>query len=214
LNESRRFNVLRAGSRFGKSTLARHIVMGEALRGRPACWVASSYKFLLPSWREVTELLGAAIISTSQEEKRVVMGGGSIDFWSADAGAPAGEGRSYSVVVIDECAQLGADLERLWTRSLRPTLADLAPSSSAWFLSTSKAASSYFSTIFAYGQGEREDWKSWQLGTADNPYIPASELDAALMPSCPPLMIIGGTSAGAGRSSDLRYDCISVTRHL
>jgi hypothetical protein len=151
--------------------------MHEALKFRPAAWVAPSYKYLLPNWREVCDALAPAIVSKSEEEKHIcVAGGGEIDFWSADGGMP-GEGRKYGKVVFDECAMMGADLERLWTRSLRPTLADLQ--GGAWFLSTSKAASSFFTTLFSWGQGEREDWKSWQLGTAENPYISAQEIDSA-----------------------------------
>jgi hypothetical protein len=151
--------------------------MHEALRFRPAAWVAPSYKYLLPNWREVCDTLAPVIVSKSEEEKHLcIAGGGEIDFWSADGGLP-GEGRSYGLVVFDECAMMGADLERLWTRSLRPTLADLQ--GGAWFLSTSKAASSYFNTMFAWGQGDRPDWRSWQLGTAANPYIPAEELESA-----------------------------------
>ena len=177
LSEARRFNLLRAGRRFGKSTLGRHVLMHEALRFRPAAWVAPSYKYLLPNWREVCDTLAPVIVSKSEEEKHLcIAGGGEIDFWSADGGLP-GEGRSYGLVVFDECAMMGADLERLWTRSLRPTLADLQ--GGAWFLSTSKAASSYFNTMFAWGQGDRPDWRSWQLGTAANPFIPAEELESA-----------------------------------
>ena len=177
LSEARRFNLLRAGRRFGKSTLGRHVLMHEALRFRPAAWVAPSYKYLLPNWREVCDTLAPVIVSKSEEEKHLcIAGGGEIDFWSADGGLP-GEGRSYGLVVFDECAMMGADLERLWTRSLRPTLADLQ--GGAWFLSTSKAASSYFNTMFTWGQSDRPDWRSWQLGTAANPFIPAEELESA-----------------------------------
>lgn len=43
------------------------------------------------------------------------------------------------------------------------------------FLSTSKGANAYFSTLFTYGQGQRKDRVSWHRGTIDNPFIPASE---------------------------------------
>jgi hypothetical protein len=117
------------------------------------------------------------IVTKSEEEKHLTLiGGGEIDFWSADAGAP-GEGRKYALVVVDEAAIIGAQLETLWTRSLRPTLADLQ--GSAWFLSTPKAATGYFSTLYSYGQGDRVDWKSWKIGTRENPFIMAEEIDAA-----------------------------------
>jgi hypothetical protein len=150
--------------------------MNEALKFRPAAWISPTYKRLLPQWREVCDAFARVTVAKSEEEKHLdIAGGGEIDFWSADGGMP-GEGRKYGLVVFDECAMMGAELERLWTRSLRPTLADLQ--GTAWFLSTSKAASSYFTTLFSYGQGERDDWKSWQLGTSENPYILAQEIES------------------------------------
>src|SRR5579863_351484 len=176
-SEAKRFNCLMAGRRFGKSTLGRHLLMNKALNGRPAAWIAPSYKYLLPNFRTVCETLRPVIVSKSEEEKHLTLiGGGEIDFWSADAGAP-GEGRRYSLAVVDEAAIIGAQLETLWTRSLRPTLADLQ--GSAWFLSTPKAANSYFGQLFAYGQGERPDWMSWKIGTRENPFISPDEIAAA-----------------------------------
>jgi hypothetical protein len=157
--------------------LGRSLAIHEALKFRPVAWVAPTYKYLLPQWREVCDVLAPVIVSKSEEEKHLrIRGGGELDFWSADGGTP-GEGRRYSLAIFDECAMMGADLEKLWTRSLRPTLADFQ--GSAWFLSTSKGANAYFNTLFSYGQGEREDWKSWQLGTIDNPFIPPAEVESA-----------------------------------
>lgn len=177
LDEARRFNCLVTGRRWGKSTLGRHLLMNPALNGKPTAWIAPSYKYLLPNWREVCETLRPVIETKSEEEKHLgLLGGGEIDFWSADGGAP-GEGRKYARVVFDECGLGGVNLMTLWTRSLRPTLADFQ--GDAWFLSTPKAATGDFAQLFAYGQGERPDWKSWRAGTRENPYIAASEIEAA-----------------------------------
>src|SRR5215471_13190323 len=100
LQESRRFNCLRAGRRFGKSTLGRHLIIHEALRGKPAAWVAPRYKFLVQNWREVSEILRPVTKLKSEEEKHITIhGGGTIDFWSAEGGNP-GEGRKYSLLVF------------------------------------------------------------------------------------------------------------------
>lgn len=179
VNEARRFNCLRAGRRFGKSTLGRHLLIHEALKGAPAsaAWIAPRYKTLANQWREITDILRPVTAFKSEEEKHIrLVNGGEIDFWSADAGIP-GEGRRYSLIVFDEAAAIGTDLERLWTRSLRPTLSDMR--GRAFFLSTSKAANAYFNVLFQYGQGERESWMSWQCGTAQNPFIDPEEIAAA-----------------------------------
>jgi hypothetical protein len=179
IDESKRFNVLVGGRRFGKSTLGRHLLMVEALKHRPVMWLAPTYRYLQPNWEAVCHTLGPLIERKSEEQKRLVLiGGGEIDMWSADAGSP-GEGRQYSLVICDECAMLGADLQKIWERSLRPTLVDRAPDSAAWFLSTPKGAGTYFSAMFRYGQGEREDWKSWQIGSVENPFLDPQEIESA-----------------------------------
>ena len=177
LKEAKRFNALMAGRRFGKSTLGRHLVIHEALKARPAAWIAPNYKLLQDSWRECLDVMGPAITVKSEEEKRIqIAGGGAVEFWSADGAGEPARSRKYGLMVFDE-AGLVSDLERLWTRALRPTLTDLQ--GSAWFLGTPKGSTGYFATLFDYGQGEREGWKSWRFGTVANPHILASAVEQA-----------------------------------
>jgi hypothetical protein len=174
--EAKRFNVLACGRRFGKTTLGIDRMVQPALHGAPCAWFAPSYKMLADAWREVEHALDAVITHKSVQEHRLeVVGGGSIDMWSLDSPDIA-RGRKYKLVVIDEAA-LVKDLQEVWQQVIRPTLTDLQ--GGAWFLSTPRGMS-YFKRLFDLGQDPtREEWASWQMPTASNPFIEPMEIEAA-----------------------------------
>lgn len=147
-----------------------------ALRGRPVAWYAPAYKYSSPVWREVVSLLAPVTASVSQQEHHLgLITGGSIDVWTLDS-PDAGRGRAYSRVIIDEAAMV-PELARAWDESIRPQLADYQ--GDAWLLSTPKGTADYFHTLFLRGQDKlRTEWKSWQMPTSTNPYIPAMEIEA------------------------------------
>ena len=51
VGESRRFNVLMCGRRFGKTALGIDLGVEEALGGGRVGWFAPSYKYLEEAWR-------------------------------------------------------------------------------------------------------------------------------------------------------------------
>lgn len=67
-------------------------------------------------------------------------------------------------------------LKTAWEDSIRPTLTDLR--GDAWFLSTPKGLN-YFYDLFQRGQDSDQfaNWKSWQLPSHVNPYLPPAELE-------------------------------------
>ena len=51
---------------------------------------------------------------------------------------------------------------------------------SAWFLSTPRGIANYFHTLYQRGQSLLHlGWKSWQMPTRSNPFIPPEEIEAA-----------------------------------
>ncbi len=176
LAEAERFNCLEVGRRWGKSFLGGQLVSQAAIeRGVPCAWFAPTYKLLAEAWRDVRRVYHALITASNEQEKRLdFFGGGSIDFWSIDK-PDAGRGRKYAVVVIDE-AGIARNLQDAWEGAIRPTLTDLK--GSAWFLGTPKGRN-YFHQLFQRGQSGEPGWKSWRLGSVDNPYIDPSEVEEA-----------------------------------
>jgi hypothetical protein len=170
-----RFKVLCVGRRFGKSTMGLNLAIETALSGKPAGWFAPTYKLLLEQYEQTAERLHTIATAASRVDMRVkLVTGGAIDFWSLD-NVDAGRGRKYARVIIDE-ASIVRDLERAWEQAIRPTLTDYR--GDAWFLGTPKGRN-YFERLFQRGQSGDSDWRSWRLGTGDNPYMPADEIAAA-----------------------------------
>ena len=176
IEQTKRFNVVCCGRRWGKTVLGIDRLIHPALQGKPVAWFAPNYRLLSDVWRELQVILQPVIAKLNQQERRLELhGGGVIEMWSLD-GPDAGRGRSYAVVVVDECA-LVQNLEQAWQETIRPMLTDLQ--GDAWFLSTPKGMS-YFKALFDRGQDpEREDWASWQMPTSENPYLEPAEIEAA-----------------------------------
>lgn len=82
-------------------------------------------------------------------------------------------GEGLNLLVMDECAFIQ---EAAWTEALRPALSDRL--GRAVFISTPKGRN-WFWRAWQRGLDGNNDWRSWQLPTADNPYIDAGEIESA-----------------------------------
>lgn len=175
-SEARRFNVLCAGRRIGKSVLSRDRLITPALMGQPTAYFCPTYKMLADYWRETVAALFPILDKSNVQEKRLqLITGGVIDMWSLDE-PNAARGRKYAHVAIDEAAMI-ARLEEAWQEVIRPTLADYR--GSADFYSTPKGHN-FFWQLWQRGQDpEQADWISWQMPTGANPYIDKGEIEAA-----------------------------------
>jgi len=172
--ERRRFNVLCAGRRFGKTTLGIERLTRSAVHGHAVAWCSPSYRMLTEVWREARRILGPVVERIDSQQHRLeLLGGGVIEMWSLDQPDVA-RGRKYRTVVIDEAAMV-RHLEEAWNAVLRPTLVDIR--GGAWFLSTPKGLN-YFKRLFDRGADPGyPDWAAWQMPTLSNPYIPADEVE-------------------------------------
>jgi len=177
LRESRRFNALCCGRRWGKTTIAVDRLVRPALRGKPVAWFAPTYKLLADAWRNVQSTLKPVTVRQSEQDHWLqLIGGGMVECWSLDK-PDAGRGRAYARIVIDEAA-LVPNLERAWQQSIRPMLTDY--SGSAWFISTPRGTANYFHTMYRLGQdATREEWASWLMPSSANPHIPPAEIESA-----------------------------------
>lgn len=174
--ESRRFNVVCCGRRFGKSTLGIDRIIQPALAGKPVGWFAPTYRILIPAWRELVALLEPITANRNTSERHIeLVTGGVIEMWSL-TDEDSARGRAYARIVVDEAAQV-PKLESTWNKVLRPTLTDFL--GDAWFLSTPRGLN-FFHTLWQRGQDPNQtDWMSWQMSTTANPHVAASEVEAA-----------------------------------
>lgn len=176
VSESRRYNVLACGRRFGKSLLGIQLDLTPALEGYPVAWFSPTHKMLAEIWRDMTQILKPVTRRTAAQEHRLeLITGGIVDMWSLDA-ADSTRGRKYKRAIVDEAAMVPG-FQDAWQAVIRPTLTDYE--GDAYWLSTPRGMN-FFKQGFDYGQDPlMPDWASWTFPTVANPYIKPEEVQKA-----------------------------------
>jgi hypothetical protein len=179
-----RFKIVCAGRRWGKSVLARMMMLEWASKqegglywivcptyqqGKDIHW-NQGYKIEFPpnlvrKWNDsdlLVELVNGAVIQikTSENPDRL-------------------KGVKLRGLIVDEIASM-RNWGWIWKEALRPTLVDFkAP---AMFISTPKGFN-HFYELFLMGKSGTEtfnkNFRSWHYTSYENPYIPKEEIDAA-----------------------------------
>lgn len=173
LKEAKRFNVLKCGRRFGKTTICEELITDKIIEQLPVAYFSPTYKDLFNVWSRIKHILKPITISKDETVKQLtVLGGGTLDMWSMED-PDSGRGRKYARVIIDE-AEKARHLEKAWQATIRATLADYK--GDCWFLSTPRFGSTYFKKLSLI---EAPEWQSWTFTTYDNPFIDPAEIDNA-----------------------------------
>lgn len=178
IDTAKRFNVLKCGRRFGKTSLAEELIVDPALDGFPVAYYAPTYKDLAEFWHVVTNILRDVTATKNEQLKQLrLITGGVIDMWSLDD-PDSGRGRKYKRVVVDECEK-APKLEQAWKGTIRALLTDFK--GDCWFLSTPKFGQTFFKTLFRLSNDPKFDheWQAWKFTTYDNPHMDEAEIDAA-----------------------------------
>jgi hypothetical protein len=210
LQTAARFNVLKCGRRFGKSTLSIYNTTKALMDGKTCAYFAPTYKDASEWWNEIVTRLHSIIVHKDATVKQIrTLTGGKLDVWSFD-NPDSGRGRKYHLVQIDECEK-GGNFEKAWKQSIRPTLTDFQ--GSAWFYSTPQFGKTFFKELFGYSE-KLPDWKSWRFTTYDNPYILASEVDAAKMELDPLTFACEYLAEDVDLSHKPFAYCFDKTRHI
>jgi len=173
-NSPARFKVLAAGRRWGKTRLGVNECLDAASKGGRAWWVSPSYKTSEVGWRPLRQIARKIPNAEVRLVDRMVTlpGGGFVAVRSADnPDSLRGEGLDF--VVMDECAFMQKEA---WTEAIRPSLSDRL--GRALFISTPKGRN-FFWELYQRGTMGETGWQSWTFPTSSNPYIDASEIEAA-----------------------------------
>ena len=144
-----------------------------AAQGGRAWWVSPTYRMSEVGWRPLRQIAskipGAKVRKVDREV--VIPGGGLVAVRSADnPDSLRGEGLDF--VVLDEAAYIAPEA---WSEALRPALSDRL--GRALFISTPRGRN-WFWDVYTRG-GDDPDWSSFTFPTAANPFIAASEIEAA-----------------------------------
>lgn len=177
MQESKRFNVLKCGRRFGKTILTENLSIEPALEKKFVGYWTPTYKDVSKVWDEVKFILHPIIKRKDEQLKQIrLITGGKIDFWSMED-PNSGRGFSYHRAIIDE-GEKARHLKEAWNQVIRPTLTDYR--GDAWILSTPQFGQTYFKELTKLKDKPGfEDWQSWTKTTYDNPHISKDEIDSA-----------------------------------
>jgi hypothetical protein len=172
LDCDKRFIVMMAGRRFGKSLISQTISIETAVDKKRVAYITPTYQLGKIFFKEIVDLLPLEIYSKNESDLVITfITGGSIRFFTGER-LDNLRGLKFHLAVIDEASFI-PNLEDGWLNSIRPTLTDYK--GKAIFLSTPKGKN-YFFSLFSKAE---PDWQSFKFTTYDNPYIDAQEIDDA-----------------------------------
>lgn len=178
----KRFRVLDAGRRFGKTELSAEEITGCAVADddNNCAYVGPTFQQARDvAWLALKKRLAAATVSVNDSRLeiivRTVKGGTSrvvLRSWDA---IETLRGQFFKLVVLDEVAMY-RNFWSGWEEVIRPTLTDKR--GSALFISTPKGFN-HFYDLFNKRESDPESWESFRFTTYDNPHIPKEEIDEA-----------------------------------
>jgi hypothetical protein len=175
-----RFLVVDAGRRWGKTiTGLNYLLQGACNEGGENWWVAPVFSQSRMSFRKLLSAAkrgnaDGAIKNISHSEMRMeFINGSAIHFKSAD-NPDTLRGEGLKRVVVDEAARVKREV---WEEVLRPAVSDTA--GRILFISTPKGRN-WFYEMWTRGQDPMQsDYASWRFPTADNPKVPATDIEQA-----------------------------------
>lgn len=175
----KRFVVIPAGRRVGKSKFAIRKVLAKGLEAPPG----SSVVYVAPTLGQARQICWEALLD---EGKDVIKGshsnnldvtlinGVKIHVRSAE-NPDTLRGLKLYFAVLDEAAFMKDEM--IWTKIIRPALADLK--GEALFISSPEGRNWFFELYnYALSSGD-PDWAAFHFTTEDNPYVPREEIAAA-----------------------------------
>lgn len=182
--QSRRFNVLSAGRRWRKTTMAMTIIVEAAIHGGTYVWTAPTFDQVRVGYNEAkTALRGVA--SFNQSRMEVELPRGKIIYRSLDNPDNA-RGHTADGVVIDEAGVVKGEA---WHEILRPMLIDT--NGWAWIIGTPKGRNWFYNEW--HNAADNPEAISWQVPTLgvrlisgelirqshplENPEIPFGEIE-------------------------------------
>tara|TARA_R110002111_G_scaffold60020_1_gene100531 strand:+ start:416 stop:1666 length:1251 start_codon:yes stop_codon:yes gene_type:complete len=174
-NSTKRFKIVAAGRRFGKSYLSAWILLIKAIQSE-----SKDVFYIAPTFQQAKDImwamlkdLGKDLIAQAYENTAVLtlINGRKIYLKGSDRPETLrGVGLSY--VVLDEYASMKP---QVWEQIIRPTLADVK--GGALFIGT-PAGKNHFFDLYK-DAFEDDDWDSFQYTSTDNPFLPPEEIVAA-----------------------------------
>ena len=177
LNSKKRFKVVAAGRRFGKSRLAAWLLLIKALQStsKDVFYIAPTFQQAKDIMWSMLKELGHEVITASHENTAVLtlINGRKIALKGSDRpDTLRGVGLYYAV--IDEYASMKPFV---WEQIIRPALADVK--GEALFIGT-PAGRNHFWDLYNYADlSDDPEWEAFHFTSFDNPFLDPAEIEAA-----------------------------------
>lgn len=175
----KRFKVIAAGRRTGKSNLIIKKLLAKALQAPEG----SAVLYVAPTLGQARQIAWEALLSLGQQFVKAanvnnlditLMTGRKIHIRSAE-NPDSLRGLKLFYAALDEAAFMKD--EGIWTKIIRPALADLR--GEADFIS-SPDGRNWFFDLYEYARTSGDpDWEAFHFTTLDNPTIPKEEIEQA-----------------------------------
>lgn len=173
----KRFKVVCAGRRFGKSVLAiRELARVARTPDSKVMYVAPTYQMCRnivwsPLKNKLRDLNWIKKVNESRLE--IILRNNSIIMLRGADSPDSLRGIGLNATVIDEVADVKPEV---WTEVLRPTLSD--KSGTALFLGTPKGVGNWFKDLYDMAATDK-NWGAWQFTTLQGTNVPEEEIEAA-----------------------------------
>jgi phage terminase large subunit len=176
-NDNHKYRVVNAGRQWGKSVLARLIILKWALEKPGIFWIVSpSYRQGKENhWLDIKkEIPRPWIDKTNDTELSVTLKNGSIISLKGAENPDSLRGATLSGLCIDEIASI-RNWKWLWDEVLAATI--LRYDAPVIFISTPKGYNSFYD-LYQGGLENDPNWKSWHFTSYDNPFLSREAIDA------------------------------------
>jgi PBSX family phage terminase large subunit len=178
--DTRRFRIVCAGRRFGKSMLSSEEIKGKAV-AKPSVivYIAPTYQQARDiMWEILLKELRPIIVDKNESRLEITVktlkGGESKIILRGWESIETLRGISVDFVVIDEISSM-RNFFMYWNEVIRPCLSDRK--GEGLFISTPKGFNHFYDL---YNKENLDpDYKSFNFSTYDNPFIPVEEIDKA-----------------------------------
>jgi len=174
-NSEKRFKIVAAGRRFGKSYLSAWLLLIQAIQAdsKDVFYIAPTFQQAKDIMWGMLKELGRDLITAAHENTAVLtlINGRKIYLKGSDRPETLrGVGLAYCV--LDEYASMKPVV---WEQIIRPTLADVR--GGALFIGTPSGKNHFFDLY--QDAFVDDDWDAFQYTSIDNPFLPADEVAAA-----------------------------------
>ena len=171
-NSNKRFRVLVAGRRFGKSYLACIELFLKAVNrpGETFFYCAPTYRMAKDiAWKTIKKIIPPQFIRSKNEtDLKIELVNDSTIELKGTENAMALRGRSLAGVVLDEAAFMDTSV---WFEVIRPALAD--KQGWALFISTPDGTASWFYDMWCYVPEDKTgEWERWCFTTIEGGNVP------------------------------------------